>query len=83
MYKVIIGIEVHIQLKTKTKAFCGCSNSLTIEPNSQICPICIGEPGTLPSLNKEMVYKAALASMALHCIINEIFHFDRKKLFLS
>lgn len=81
MFRVVIGIEVHIQLKTKTKAFCSCPNSLSIEPNSQICPICIGEPGTLPSLNKEMVYKAALASIAFHCDIKRVFHFDRKNYF--
>ncbi len=81
MYKVVIGIEVHIQLKTKTKAFCSCLNSLSIEPNSQICPICIGEPGTLPSLNKEMVYKSVMAALALNCEINKIFHFDRKNYF--
>ncbi len=81
MYKTIIGIEVHIQLKTKTKAFCGCPNSFSIEPNSQICPICIGEPGTLPSLNKEMVYKALLAAISFNCKINNIFHFDRKNYF--
>lgn len=81
MFRVVIGIEVHIQIKTKTKAFCSCPNSLSIEPNSQICPICIGEPGTLPSLNKEMVYKAALAAMAFHCNINKVFHFDRKNYF--
>lgn len=81
MYRTVIGIEVHIQLKTKTKAFCSCPNSFSIEPNTQICPICIGEPGTLPSLNKEMVHKSALAALALHCKLNKVFHFDRKNYF--
>jgi aspartyl-tRNA(Asn)/glutamyl-tRNA(Gln) amidotransferase subunit B len=81
MYRVIVGIEVHVQIKTKTKAFCRCLNTISIEPNKNICPICIGEPGTLPELNRQMVIKSLTAALALHCKINEIFHFDRKNYF--
>lgn len=81
MYRVVVGIEVHVQIKTKTKAFCRCLNTISIEPNKNICPICIGEPGTLPELNRQMVIKSLTAALALHCKINETFHFDRKNYF--
>ncbi|HQJ41137.1 MAG TPA: hypothetical protein PK449_06240 [Exilispira sp.] len=81
MYRVVVGIEVHVQIKTKTKAFCRCLNTISIEPNKNICPICIGEPGTLPELNRQMVIKSLTAALALHCKINQTFHFDRKNYF--
>jgi|YNPMSStandDraft_2_1061718.scaffolds.fasta_scaffold00012_34 aspartyl-tRNA(Asn)/glutamyl-tRNA(Gln) amidotransferase subunit B len=81
-YKVVIGIEIHVQLNTKTKAFCNCSTDFSIlKPNQNICPICVGEPGTLPNVNKEMVLKGIKIGLALNCKINNILKFDRKNYF--
>ncbi|NLF86869.1 MAG: Asp-tRNA(Asn)/Glu-tRNA(Gln) amidotransferase GatCAB subunit B, partial [Lentisphaerae bacterium] len=52
-YEVTIGLEVHVQLKTRSKMFCGCATQAGAEPNTQICPVCLGYPGTLPALNRE------------------------------
>ncbi len=80
-YEVVIGLEVHAQLKTKSKAFCSCSTEFGQEPNAQVCPICIGMPGMLPVLNAEAVELAIRAGLALNCTIAERTKFDRKNYF--
>lgn len=80
-YRMDIGIEVHVQLKTKSKIFCSCSNSLTEQQNSHICPICSGYPGVLPVLNQQVVDYAIMAGLGTNCTISEISEFDRKHYF--
>ncbi|MDO8425509.1 MAG: Asp-tRNA(Asn)/Glu-tRNA(Gln) amidotransferase subunit GatB [bacterium] len=78
----VIGLECHIQLKTRTKMFCGCSNRGEYEPpNKTICPICTGHPGTLPVINRAAVASAARMALALGCTINEHLKWDRKNYF--
>ena len=80
----VIGLEIHAELKTKSKVFCRCqnvSNNLDVEPNKYICPICTGQPGALPILNKEAVRLVLLVGKALHCRIADITKFDRKSYF--
>ena len=63
-YEIVIGLEVHVQLQTKSKLFCSCKNEFTLDPNRNICPVCLGQPGVLPVLNRhafELALKAALA----------------------
>ncbi|MDP6571801.1 MAG: Asp-tRNA(Asn)/Glu-tRNA(Gln) amidotransferase subunit GatB, partial [Patescibacteria group bacterium] len=80
--ETIIGLEIHVQLKTKSKMFCGCSNSgEDMEPNTTICPICLGHPGTLPVPNKQAIEWSVLAAMALNCKIPKHSKFDRKHYF--
>lgn len=62
-YKLVIGLEIHVQLGLKTKAFCGCKNEFGGVPNSRVCPICLGLPGSLPSVNVELINSAILAGM--------------------
>lgn len=81
MYEPVIGLEVHIQLKTRTKAFCGCSTEFGKEPNSQVCPVCLGFPGSLPVLNKTALEYAVRAGLALNCSIQHYTKFDRKHYF--
>lgn len=80
-YEVVIGLEVHVQLLTRTKAFCGCSTEFGAPPNANVCPICLGLPGALPVLNNKAVEFATLASMALNCRVNETSIFARKNYF--
>ena len=77
----MIGLEVHVQLLTKTKIFCACSTRFGDAPNTNVCPICLGLPGTLPVLNKRVVEMASLASLALHCAVHERSRFARKNYF--
>lgn len=81
-FEVIIGLEVHAQMSTQTKMFCGCDNdAFGKAPNTTVCPVCMGHPGTLPVPNKEALLKAIKASLAIGCTVNEHCHFDRKHYF--
>ncbi|MCM8801456.1 MAG: Asp-tRNA(Asn)/Glu-tRNA(Gln) amidotransferase subunit GatB [Candidatus Omnitrophica bacterium] len=80
-YEAVIGLEVHVQLKTKTKAFCGCSTEFGKEPNTQVCPICLGFPGVLPVLNRTALDYAIKVALALNCKIHSPTKFDRKNYF--
>lgn len=81
-YETVIGLEVHVQLKTKSKIWCSASASYDeMEPNTCISPTCIGEPGALPKLNDEVLNYAIKAALALNCEINKISYFDRKNYF--
>lgn len=80
-YETVIGLEVHVELHTKTKIFCGCSTSFGAPPNTNTCPVCLGHPGVLPVLNRQAVEYAMKAAMALNCEIAEHSKFDRKNYF--
>jgi aspartyl-tRNA(Asn)/glutamyl-tRNA(Gln) amidotransferase subunit B len=80
-YQPVIGLEVHVQLLTETKAFCGCVNRYGGEPNTHVCPTCLGLPGALPVLNRRAVELAVLAAKAIHCDIRETSIFSRKNYF--
>jgi aspartyl-tRNA(Asn)/glutamyl-tRNA(Gln) amidotransferase subunit B len=77
-YEAVIGLEVHVQLNTKSKLFCGCSTAFGAEPNSLTCPVCLGLPGVLPVLNKAAFEKSVKAALALDCEIAPFTKFDRK-----
>jgi len=78
MYEVVIGLEIHVELKTKSKLFCTCSTDFGAEPNSQVCPICLGMPGTLPQVNQEAVQLAIRAGGVFGCTIQPLSQFSRK-----
>lgn len=80
-YEVVIGCEVHVELKTKTKIFCSCPTDFGGEPNTHVCPVCLGLPGTLPVLNKKVLEYAIKAGLAMNCEIAHFSKFDRKNYF--
>ena len=82
-YEPVIGIEIHAQLKTKSKAYCGDKNEYGHSPNSLTSPISLGHPGTLPMLNKEVISHAIKLGIACNCSIARIMHFDRKNYFYA
>jgi len=77
-YKVVVGLEIHVQLCTQTKMFCGCALEFAAPPNSRVCPVCLGMPGSLPVMNKQALEYAVLAAMALNCRIAPFTKWDRK-----
>ncbi len=77
-YEVIIGLEIHVELNTETKIFCGCKNDFGSEPNTNVCPVCLSMPGTLPVLNKKVVEYGVKAGYALNCDISNFSKMDRK-----
>ena len=80
-YEIVIGLEVHVQLQTDSKLFCGCSTEFGRTPNENTCPVCLGLPGTLPVLNEKALRFALMAARALNCSVNEYSKFDRKNYF--
>ena len=77
-YETVIGLEIHCELKTKTKIFCGCATGFGAPQNTHVCPVCLGLPGVLPVVNREVVHFAIKAGLATNCTINEYSKFDRK-----
>ena len=80
-YEMVVGLEVHVELKTETKIFCSCSTAFGAEPNTQVCPVCMGMPGTLPVLNEKVVEHAVKAGIATNCSITRNSKQDRKNYF--
>ncbi len=83
-YKITIGLEIHLKIKSKTKIFCQCPNEQNFDvlmPNTNVCPVCTGQPGALPTLSTEVLEKSLLLGKALNCTINNISQFDRKSYF--
>ena len=80
-YEMVIGVEVHVELKTKSKIFCGCSTAFGAAPNTQCCPVCMGMPGVLPVLNEKVVEYAVRAGLAMNCSIAPFSKQDRKNYF--
>ena len=82
VYETVIGLEVHVELASKTKIFCGCSTAFGGAPNSHTCPVCTGMPGSLPVLNKQVVEYAIAVGLATNCSITQYCKFDRKNYFI-
>ncbi|MEI6580344.1 MAG: Asp-tRNA(Asn)/Glu-tRNA(Gln) amidotransferase GatCAB subunit B, partial [Eubacteriales bacterium] len=81
IYETVIGLEVHTELSTKSKIFCSCTTQFGGEPNTHVCEVCSGMPGTLPVLNREVLEYAVRAGLATNCSINRYNKFDRKNYF--
>lgn len=80
-YETVVGMEVHVEIDTKSKVFCACANDFHAPPNTHVCPICLGMPGVLPVLNKEMINKSVAVGLALNCTISRWSKMDRKNYF--
>ena len=80
-YEAVIGLETHIQVHTKSKMFCSCANRYGAEPNTQVCPVCMGYPGVLPVPNREAIRRTVKAGMLTNCEIAKFSKFDRKSYF--
>ena len=80
-YETVIGLEVHVELATRTKIFCGCSTAFGGAPNTHTCPVCTGMPGSLPVLNRQVVEYALAVGLAVNCHVNQLCKFDRKNYF--
>ena len=80
-YEAVIGIEIHVQVRTESKMFCSCANRYGAEPNTLTCPVCLGYPGTLPVPNREAILKAVRAGLLTGCEIAKFSKFDRKSYF--
>ena len=80
-YEAVIGLEVHVQLKTRSKLFCGCATEFGAEPNTRVCPVCLGYPGVLPVMNAEAVRKTILSGLMIGCEIARFSKWDRKNYF--
>ena len=81
VYEMVIGLETHVELRTRSKVFCSCPNAFGAEPNTHVCPVCMGLPGALPVFNKQVLRYAAMAGMALNCHVHHRSRFDRKNYF--
>ena len=77
-YETVVGLEVHVQLDTETKAFCSCKTTFGQEPNTQVCPVCLGHPGVLPVLNRKFIEYGIKVALALDCDVQKVMKFDRK-----
>src|ERR1700678_2475816 len=80
-YEAVIGLETHVQLKTKSKMWCGCANEFGAPPNANVCPVCLGLPGVLPVANEEALRLTALTGLLLHGTLPPYAKFDRKNYF--
>src|SRR5262252_38955 len=80
-YEAVIGLETHVQLKTRSKMWCGCANEFGAEPNTHVCPVCLGLPGVLPVANEEALHLTALTGFLLNCTVSSYAKFDRKNYF--
>jgi aspartyl-tRNA(Asn)/glutamyl-tRNA(Gln) amidotransferase subunit B len=80
-YEPVIGMEVHVEINTKSKVFCACANDFHAPPNTHVCPICLGMPGVLPVMNREMINKSVAVGLALNCTISRWSKMDRKNYF--
>ena len=80
-YDITIGLEIHAELNTKSKVFCGCANAYGAAPNTNCCPVCVGMPGSLPNVNREAVAKTITAGLSVGCTINNVAVFERKNYF--
>ncbi|HEY9449756.1 MAG TPA: Asp-tRNA(Asn)/Glu-tRNA(Gln) amidotransferase GatCAB subunit B, partial [Gemmatimonadaceae bacterium] len=80
-YEMVVGLEVHVQLRTRTKAFCPCPTTFGAPPNVNTCPVCLALPGSLPVLNEQAVHLAVRAACALECTVHETSVFARKNYF--
>ena len=81
LYEPVIGLETHVELGTRTKMFCGCPTAFGAEPNTQICPVCLGLPGSLPVANKAAIEATIRIGLALNCTIASWCRFARKNYF--
>ena len=81
-YETVIGLEVHIELATKTKIFCGCSTEFGGAPNTHTCPVCTGMPGSLPVLNKQVVEYAMAIGLATNCKITQVCNLTARTIFI-